>query len=94
MDHRLHGRSHRRQLSRALAIPGRAPWRAAHAAYYRQFSDIAFASEVVALIGAEEAYAKLARDYGLDRDQLTPYAPMFEARYESVSELIRKSGPS
>jgi O-methyltransferase involved in polyketide biosynthesis len=63
-------------------------------AYYRQFSDIAFASEVAALIGAEDAYAKLARDHGLDRDQLTPYAPMFEARYKSVSELIRKSGAS
>jgi O-methyltransferase involved in polyketide biosynthesis len=63
-------------------------------AYYRQFSDIAFASEVAALIGAEDAYAKLARDYGLDRDQLTTYAPMFEARYKSVSELIRKSGAS
>ena len=63
-------------------------------AYYRQFSDIAFASEVAALIGAEAAYSKLARDYGLDRDQLTAYAPMFEARYKSVSELIRKSGAS
>ncbi len=63
-------------------------------AYYRQFSDIAFASEVAAVIGAEDAYAKLARDHGLDRDQLTPYAPMFEARYKSVSELIRKSGAS
>ena len=63
-------------------------------AYYRQFSDIAFASEVAALIDAENAYAKLARDHGLDRDQLTSYAPMFEARYKSVSELIRKSGAS
>ena len=63
-------------------------------AYYRQFSDIAFATEVAALIGAESAYAELARDHGLDRDQLTPYAPMFEARYKSVSELIRKSGAS
>lgn len=63
-------------------------------AYYRQFSDIAFASEVAVLIGAEDAYAKLVRDHGLDRDQLSSYAPMFEARYKSVSELIRKSGVS
>ena len=63
-------------------------------AYYRQFSDIAFASEVAALIGAEDAYAKLVRDHRLDPDQLTSYAPMFEARYKSVSELIRKSGAS
>ena len=63
-------------------------------AYYRQFSDIAFASEVAALVGADDAYAKLALDFGLNRDQLTSYAPMFEARYKSVSELIRKSGAS
>lgn len=63
-------------------------------AYYRQYSDIAFASEVAALIGAESAFAELARDHGLDRDQLASYAPMFEARYKSVSELIRKSGAS
>jgi O-methyltransferase involved in polyketide biosynthesis len=63
-------------------------------AYYRTFSDIAFASEVAALVGAEDAYAKLARDHGLDRDQLTSYAPMFEARYKSVTELIRASGAS
>jgi hypothetical protein len=44
-------------------------------AYYRQFSDIAFASEVAGLIGAEDAYATLARDYGLERAQLTSYAP-------------------
>jgi O-methyltransferase involved in polyketide biosynthesis len=63
-------------------------------AYYRQFSDIAFAAEVAALIGAENAFTQLAQDHGLDREQLTPYAPMFEARYKSVSELIRKSGAS
>jgi O-methyltransferase involved in polyketide biosynthesis len=63
-------------------------------AYYRQFTDIAFASEVADLIGAEDAYAKLARDHNLDRAQLTSYAPMFEARYKSVSALIRKSGAS
>lgn len=63
-------------------------------AYYRQFSDIAFASEVATLIGAESAYAQLAQEHGLDRDQLAPYAPMFEARYKSVSELIRKAGAS
>ncbi|HET6583044.1 MAG TPA: class I SAM-dependent methyltransferase [Nannocystaceae bacterium] len=63
-------------------------------AYYRRFSDIAFAGEVAELIGAEEAYETLAREHGLDRTQLTSYAPMFEARYKSVSELIRKSGAS
>lgn len=61
-------------------------------AYFRRFSDIAFASEVAALIDADDAYAKLVQDHGLDRDQLTFYAPMFEARYKSVDALIRKSG--
>lgn len=63
-------------------------------AYYRQFSDIAFASEVAAIVGADGAFEQLVRDYALDREQLAPYAPMFEARYKSVSELIGKSGAS
>lgn len=61
-------------------------------AYYRQFSDIAFAAEAATWICAEDAFTQLARDHNLDRDKLTFYAPMFEARYKSVSELIRKSG--
>ncbi len=77
-----------------VADPAKISITAKLSAYYRQFSDIAFASEVAALIGAEDAYAQLARDHGLDRDQLAPYAPMFEARYKSVGELIRKSGAS
>jgi O-methyltransferase involved in polyketide biosynthesis len=64
------------------------------AAYYRQFSDIAFAEEVAAWIGANDAVAQILRDHGLERDKLTFYAPMFEARYKSISQLIRKSGVS
>lgn len=62
------------------------------AAYYRRFADIPFAAEAAALIGADEAFEELVRDHRLDREQLTFYAPMFEARYKSVTELIRKSG--
>jgi O-methyltransferase involved in polyketide biosynthesis len=61
-------------------------------AYYRKFSDIAFAAEVAALIGADEAFAQIARDHGLEPDKLTFYAPMFEARYKSITQIIRTSG--
>ena len=61
-------------------------------AYYRKFSDIAFAAEVATLIGADEAFAEIVRDHGLEPDKLTVYAPMFEARYKSITQLICKSG--
>lgn len=77
-----------------VAEPDKISITAKLSAYYRQFSDIAFAAEVATLIGADEAFASLVRDHDLDREQLAPYAPMFEARYKSVSELIRKSGAS
>jgi O-methyltransferase involved in polyketide biosynthesis len=63
-------------------------------AYYRKFSDIAFAAEVAALIGADEAFAEIVRNHALEHDKLTFYAPMFEARYKSISQLIRISGAS
>lgn len=63
-------------------------------AYYRQFSDIAFAREVARRIGADDAFEQIVREHGLERDKLTFYAPMFEARYKSVSQLIGKSGCS
>ncbi len=61
-------------------------------AYYRKFSDIAFAAEVAALIGADEAFAEIAREHALEPDKLTFYAPMFEARYKSITQLIAESG--
>lgn len=64
------------------------------AAYYRQFSDIAFAREVATRIGADEAFERILREHGLERDKLAFYAPMFEARYKSISQLIAKSGCS
>ena len=64
------------------------------AAYYRQFSDIAFAGEVARRIGADDAFEQILREHGLQRDKLTFYAPMFEARYKSISQLIGKSGCS
>jgi hypothetical protein len=64
------------------------------AAYYRQFSDIAFAEEVAKQIGADDAFQEIVREHGLEPDKLTFYAPMFEARYKSITQLIRTSGAS
>src|SRR6185295_20425960 len=63
-------------------------------AYYRQFSDIPFAAEVATLIGADDTVGQITRDHGLEPEKLTFYAPMFEARYKSITQLIRKSGAS
>ncbi len=64
------------------------------AAYYRQFSDIPFAQEVAKRIGADAAFDQILREHGLERDKLTFYAPMFEARYKSITQLILQSGTS
>jgi O-methyltransferase involved in polyketide biosynthesis len=64
------------------------------AAYYRQFSDIPFAQEVARRIGADAAFDLILREHGLEREKLTFYAPMFEARYKSVTQLILQSGTS
>src|SRR5690349_21675380 len=62
------------------------------AAYYRQFSDIPFAKEAAKWIGAEAAVDTILREHGLERDKLTFYAPMFEARYKGLTRLIQRSG--
>ena len=76
------------------ADPARISVTAKVSAYYRKFSDIAFAAEVATLLGADDAFAEIVRDHGLEPDKLTFYAPMFEARYKSITQLIRKSGAS
>ena len=45
------------------ADPARISVTAKVSAYYRKFSDIAFAAEVATLIGADEAFAKIVRDH-------------------------------
>jgi O-methyltransferase involved in polyketide biosynthesis len=62
------------------------------AAYFRQFSDIPFAAEVATRIGADDAFGQILREHGLERDKLTFYGPMFEARYKSITRLILESG--
>jgi O-methyltransferase involved in polyketide biosynthesis len=74
------------------ADPARISVTAKVSAYYRKFSDIAFAAEVATLIGADEAFAKIVRDHALEPDKLTFYAPMFEARYKSITRLIGECG--
>src|SRR3954467_9170463 len=64
------------------------------AAYYRQFSDIPFAQEVAKRIGADAAFDQILTEHRLDREKLTFYAPMFEARYKSITQLIVQSGAS
>jgi O-methyltransferase involved in polyketide biosynthesis len=64
------------------------------AAYYRQFSDIPFAQEVAKRIGADAAFEQILREHGLESEKLTFYAPMFEARYKSITQLILQSGTS
>ena len=64
------------------------------AAFYRQFSDIPFAREVAKRIGADAAFDEILREHGLEREKLTFYAPMFEARYKSITQLILQSGAS
>ena len=76
------------------ADPARISVTAKLSAYYRKFSDIAFAAEVATLIGADEAFAEIVRDHGLKPDKLTFYAPMFEARYKSITQLVRECGAS
>jgi O-methyltransferase involved in polyketide biosynthesis len=74
------------------ADPARISVTAKLAAWYRQFSDIPFAADVAKRIGADEAFEQILRQHGLDREKLTFYAPMFEARYKSLGALIRESG--
>jgi O-methyltransferase involved in polyketide biosynthesis len=61
-------------------------------AYMRQFTDIPFARDVAELIDARTAFQNLLRDQHLKPDDLTWYAPILEARYKSISEMIRRSG--
>lgn len=81
-------------MSQLTADPARISVTAKLSAYYRKFSDIAFAAEAAALLGADDAFAALVRDHGLEPDKLGFYAPMFEARYKSITQLIFASGAS
>jgi O-methyltransferase involved in polyketide biosynthesis len=62
------------------------------AAYMRQFSDIPFATDVAQHLRAEQAFEQLLANDRLRPQDLLWYAPIFEVRYKSIGEAIRKSG--
>jgi O-methyltransferase involved in polyketide biosynthesis len=62
------------------------------AAYMRQFSDIPFASDVAELLHAREVFEALLQGQQMTPEDLLWYAPIFEVRYKSVTEAIRRTG--
>jgi O-methyltransferase involved in polyketide biosynthesis len=62
------------------------------AAYMRQFSDIPFASDVAELLHSREVFEVLLQGQQMTSEDLLWYAPIFEVRYKSVTEAIRRSG--
>jgi O-methyltransferase involved in polyketide biosynthesis len=67
------------------------------AAYMRQFSNIPFASDVAELLHSREVFEGLLKSQQMTGERLTLedlvwYAPIFEVRYKSVSEAIRRTG--
>lgn len=61
-------------------------------AYMRQFTDIPFAKDVAKLVRAQKAFDALLRDRHLKTSDLLWYAPILEARYKSIGEMIHRSG--
>jgi O-methyltransferase involved in polyketide biosynthesis len=60
-------------------------------AYLRQFTDISFAKDVAEVINARAAFEDLLWNKHLKADALIWYAPILEARYKSITEMIRRS---
>ncbi len=72
-------------------------------AFFRQFSDIPFAKEVAEYVHAADAVTEIAKQFDesgasfSNSDSELPedakvYAPVLEARYKSLVQLIRNSG--
>ncbi len=62
------------------------------AAYMRQFSDIPFAKDVAELLHSQEVFEALLQGHEMKPADLLWYAPIFEARYKSVTAAIQRSG--
>ena len=62
------------------------------AAYMRQFSDIPFAGDVAELLHSRDVFDALLQGHDMKPDDLLWYAPIFEARYKSVTAAIQRSG--
>ena len=61
-------------------------------AYMRQFTDIPFARDVSEFVHAKQAVEALLRDQHIKVEALLWYAPILEARYKSISQMILGSG--
>ncbi len=61
-------------------------------AYMRQFSDIPFAKDVAAELHARETFEELLHENNMRLEDFSWYAPIFELRYKSVSNALRRVG--
>ncbi len=61
-------------------------------AYMRQFTDIPFAKDVAKVVRARKAFDQLLHGRNISLDDLLWYAPILEARYKSIGEMIKRSG--
>jgi O-methyltransferase involved in polyketide biosynthesis len=62
------------------------------AAHMRQFSDIPYAADIADLTRSRAAFDQLLRDHTLRAEDLTFYAPYFEARHKSIVAMIQRAG--
>lgn len=61
------------------------------AAHMRQFSDIPYASDIADLTGARASFDQLLRHHALKPEDLTFYAPFFEARHKAIGAMIPRT---
>jgi O-methyltransferase involved in polyketide biosynthesis len=61
------------------------------AAHMRAFSDIPYAADIADLTRARAAFDQLLRDHTLRPEDLTFYAPFFEARHKSIGAMIQRA---
>ncbi len=59
-------------------------------AYWRQYTDIPFAKDVAEYINANKSIETFLKDNQISRNEIRWYAPLFEIRYKSIEEFIRK----
>ena len=61
-------------------------------AYWRQYTDIPFALDVAVYINANETIETFLRDNHVAPGEVSWYAPLFEVRYKSIQEAVRRFG--
>jgi O-methyltransferase involved in polyketide biosynthesis len=61
-------------------------------AYWRQYTDIPFAKDVAEYIGAKETIEAFLEKHQITPDDISWYAPLFEVRYKSILEAVRRKG--